>query len=175
MSQDTDQLNAALAAADAGIEAGLARLMDLISIPSVSADPERAGDVLRAAEWLAADLSSMGFDASVRPTARHPMVIGHDTSGPEGAPHVVFYGHYDVQPVDPLELWDADPFRPALVPRPDGETWITGRGASDDKGALMTFIEACRAWKAATGALPCRVTVVLEGEEEITSPSQGLF
>ena len=115
----------------------------------------------------------MGFDASVRDTQGHPMVVGHDNSAPDGVPHVLFYGHYDVQPADPLELWDADPFAPALVKQPDGETWITGRGASDDKGAFMTFIEACRAWKAATGALPCRVTVLLEGEEEIASPLAG--
>lgn len=171
----TKALDAALAAADAGVDSGLERLMELIAIPSISADPAYAGDVRRAADWLAADLGTMGFDASVRPTARHPMVVGHDHTAPDGAPHVVFYGHYDVQPVDPLELWDADPFTPALLPQPDGETWITGRGASDDKGALMTFIEACRAWKAATGALPCRVTVVLEGEEEIASPSLGPF
>lgn len=170
-----DSLEKALAAADAGVEAGLARLMELIAIPSISAEPERAGDVVRAAKWLADDLASMGFEASVRPTERHPMVVAHDTSAADGAPHVVFYGHYDVQPVDPLELWDADPFAPALVAQPDGETWITGRGASDDKGALMTFVEACRAWKAATGALPCRVTMVLEGEEEIASPSLGPF
>ncbi|MEO1790477.1 MAG: M20/M25/M40 family metallo-hydrolase [Pseudomonadota bacterium] len=168
-------LDKALAAADAGVDAGLARLCELIRIPSVSADPAREGDVRRAADWLAADLASMGFDASVRPTDRHPMVVGHDHSAPEGAPHVLFYGHYDVQPEDPLDLWDADPFTPELILQPDGETWITGRGASDDKGALMTFIEACRAWKAATGALPCRVTVLLEGEEEIASPSLGPF
>ncbi|MFN3147537.1 MAG: M20/M25/M40 family metallo-hydrolase [Paracoccaceae bacterium] len=175
MTDHPTPLDGALAAADAGIDAGLARLMELVAIPSVSAEPERAGDVRRAAEWLAADLASMGFDASVRTTERHPMVVGHDTTAPEGAPHVLFYGHYDVQPADPLELWTSDPFTPALVPQPDGETWITGRGASDDKGALMTFIEACRAWKTATGALPCRVTVLLEGEEEITSPSLGPF
>jgi len=172
---DTADLDAALAAADAGVDAGLARLMELIAIPSVSAEARYETDVRRAAEWLAADLASMGFDASVRATRRHPMVVGHDTSAPEGAPHVLFYGHYDVQPADPLDLWDSDPFTPALVPQPDGETWITGRGASDDKGALMTFLEACRAWKAATGALPCRVSVLLEGEEEITSPSLGPF
>lgn len=169
------RLTAALAAADAGLDAGLARLLDLVAIPSISAEAARAGDVRRAAEWLAADLRSMGFDASVRDTTGHPMVVGHDTSAPAGAPHVLFYGHYDVQPADPLGLWDADPFAPALRPQPDGETWITGRGASDDKGAFMTFVEACRAWKSATGTLPCRVTVLLEGEEEITSPSLGPF
>lgn len=175
MNDTTSHLDAALAAADAGVDAGLARLLELVAIPSVSAEAAHAPDVRRAADWLAADLSSMGFDASVRDTQGHPMVVGHDTSAPDGTPHILFYGHYDVQPADPLDLWDADPFAPALVKQPDGETWITGRGASDDKGAFMTFIEACRAWKAATGTLPCRVTVLLEGEEEIASPSLGPF
>ncbi|MDE0045160.1 MAG: M20/M25/M40 family metallo-hydrolase, partial [bacterium] len=175
MSNNKSQLHAALAAAEIGLDAGLARLLELVAIPSISAEAAHAPDVRRAADWLAADLSSMGFDASVRDTQGHPMVVGHDNSAPDSSPHVLFYGHYDVQPADPLDLWDADPFAPALMKQPNGETWITGRGASDDKGAFMTFIEACRAWKAATGALPCRVTVLLEGEEEIASPSLGPF
>ena len=175
MSDATSHLEAALAAVSTGLDAGLARLLELVAIPSISAESAHASDVRRAADWLAADLSSMGFVAGVRNTRGHPMVVGHDYSAPGGAPHVLFYGHYDVQPVDPLDLWVNDPFAPALLKQPDGETWITGRGASDDKGAFMTFIEACRAWKAATGALPCRVTVLLEGEEEIASPSLGPF
>jgi len=131
-----NDLEAALAAADAGVDAGLERLLELIRIPSVSADPSREADVRRAAEWLSADLASMGFEASIRPTERHPMVVGHDRSAPEGAPHVLFYGHYDVQPEDPLDLWHADPFTPALLPQPDGETWISGRGASMTRAPL---------------------------------------
>ena len=79
---------------------------------------------------------------------------------------MLFYGHYDVQPVDPLELWDRDPFEPFIETRPDGSRAIRGRGASDDKGQLMTFVEACRAWKAVAGKLPIRVSILLEGEEE---------
>ncbi len=90
-------------------------------------------------------------------------------------PHVLFYGHYDVQPVDPLALWNSDPFEPTLVPQPDGDMHIVARGASDDKGQLLTFIEACRAWKAATGNLPIRVSMLFEGEEEISSPSLAPF
>ncbi len=175
MSDANPSLKAALDAADAGLDAGLARLLELVAIPSISAESAHKADIQRAADWLVADLTSIGFDASVRQTKGQPMVVGHDTSAPEDAPHVLYYGHYDVQPADPLELWHADPFKPELLKQPDGETWITGRGASDDKGAFMTFIEACRAWKAATGALPCRVTVLLEGEEEIASPSLGPF
>ena len=92
------------------------------------------------------------------------MVVGHQRDG--GGPSVLFYGHYDVQPVDPLELWESDPFDPKLVTRPDGSKMLVGRGTADDKGQLMTFVEACRAWKAVTGRLPVPVTVLLEGEEE---------
>jgi len=79
---------------------------------------------------------------------------------------VLFYGHYDVQPVDPLELWENDPFDPKIVTRTDGSKMLVGRGTADDKGQLMTFVEACRAWKKVTGKLPIPVTVLLEGEEE---------
>jgi acetylornithine deacetylase/succinyl-diaminopimelate desuccinylase-like protein len=81
----------------------------------------------------------------------------------------LFYGHYDVQPVDPLELWQAPPFEPAIATLPDGRKVITGRGACDDKGQVMTFIEACRAWKAVTGSVPLDVTFLIEGEEECGS------
>lgn len=165
----------ALAAADEGLDASLERLMALIRIASISTDPDHAADCVDAAQWLSDELAALGFDASVRPTERHPMVVGHDASAPEGVPHVLFYGHYDVQPVDPIEAWERPPFEPALVPQPDGETWITGRGASDDKGQLLTFVEACRAWKAANATLPLRVSMLFEGEEEIASPSLEPF
>ena len=88
---------------------------------------------------------SIGFDASVRDTPGHPMVVGHH-DGPAGAPHVLFYGHYDVQPVDPLDLWEDDPFDAGAQGTGDhGQKVITGRGSADDKGQLMTFVEACRA------------------------------
>jgi acetylornithine deacetylase/succinyl-diaminopimelate desuccinylase-like protein len=158
------QLDAALAHVDAHIEHSLERLKALIRIKSISTDPAYAGEVRRAAEWLAEDLRSEGFDASARNTPGHPIVVAHG-SGTTG-PHVLFYAHYDVQPVDPLELWNTDPFEPALIRQLDGETHIVARGASDDKGQLMTFLEACRAWRAAGGGLPVRVSMCLEGEEE---------
>jgi acetylornithine deacetylase/succinyl-diaminopimelate desuccinylase-like protein len=92
------------------------------------------------------------------------MVVGHDRTG--SGTSALFYGHYDVQPVDPLELWEHDPFEPAIETRADGTKLIRARGAADDKGQLMTFVEACRAWKAVTGKLPIPVTILLEGEEE---------
>jgi len=156
-----------LARLDDGLDDALERLMTLLRIPSISTDPAFKADCDAAADWLVADLASIGFASAKRPTPGHPMVVAH---GGEGAPHLLFYGHYDVQPVDPLELWDADPFAPAVEDTPKGKV-IRGRGTSDDKGQLMTFIEAMRAWVAEHGALPCRITIFLEGEEESGSPS----
>ena len=158
---------------DAQLDASVERLFSLLRIPSISTDPAFDAECRRAAEWLVADLKSIGFDASVRDTPGHPMVVAHQ-DGPAGSPHVLFYGHYDVQPVDPLHLWEDEPFDPALKER-EGVEVITGRGASDDKGQLMTFVEACRAWKAVHGSLPCRITILFEGEEESGSPSLKPF
>ncbi|GAA5068802.1 M20/M25/M40 family metallo-hydrolase [Roseibacterium beibuensis] len=161
-------MDAVLSRIDSDLDAATGRLFDLLRIPSISTDPAYSADVARAADWLARELSDLGFDASVRPTDGHPMVVAH--GGPEDGRHILFYGHYDVQPVDPLELWSRDPFDPAIEDK-DGRKVIRARGASDDKGQLMTFVEACRAWKAETGTLPARVTIFLEGEEESGSPS----
>ncbi|MFN3388408.1 MAG: M20/M25/M40 family metallo-hydrolase [Allosphingosinicella sp.] len=162
----------ALARVDAGMDETLERLFALLRVPSVSTDPAYADDCRRAAQMLADELGGIGFAARVAPTGGHPMVVAHH-DGP--GPHVLFYGHYDVQPVDPIALWRRDPFDPALETREDGSRYFVARGASDDKGQLRTFIEACRAWKAAAGALPCRVTILLEGEEESGSASLEPF
>ncbi len=95
--------------------------------------------------------------------------------GSAGKPHVLFYGHYDVQPVDPLNLWDKPPFEPQLVELSPGRKVIVGRGACDDKGQVMTFVEACRAWKKVTGSLPIGVTALIEGEEETSSINLPAF
>jgi acetylornithine deacetylase/succinyl-diaminopimelate desuccinylase-like protein len=158
---------------DKNLDASLSRLFELIKIPSVSTDPAFAADCRRAAEWLVADLKTIGFTASVRETEGHPMVVAHH-AGPKGAPHVLFYGHYDVQPVDPLNLWVDDPFD-AKIKEIDGVKVITGRGSSDDKGQLMTFVEACRAYKQVHGELPCEITILFEGEEESGSRSLKPF
>ncbi len=157
-------LDAVLARIDANLDAAMQRLFATLRLKSISTDPAYAGEVRACAEWHAADLREIGFQASVRDTAGHPMVVGHDRAA-DGT-SILFYGHYDVQPVDPLELWETDPFEPKIVTRPDGSRMIVARGSSDDKGQLMTFVEACRAWKAVTGKLPRPITILLEGEEE---------
>ncbi len=164
-------LDPVLARIDANLPKALDRLLDLLRIPSISTDPAYKGDCETAADWLVADLQSIGFEASKRPTPGHPMVVAH--SGGDG-PHVLFYGHYDVQPVDPLNLWNRDPFDPQIEDTPKGKV-IRGRGAGDDKGQLMTFVEACRAWKEVHGTLPANITIFFEGEEESGSPSLTPF
>lgn len=152
---------------DTDLSSATDRLMDLLRIPSISTDPAYDADCDRAADWLVADLNSLGIATEKRQTPGHPMVVGHvDGDGP----HLLFYGHYDVQPVDPLALWSHDPFAPDIHDTAAGKV-IRGRGSSDDKGQLMTFVEACRAWKAVHGTLPCKMTFFLEGEEESGSPS----
>ena len=160
-------LDAVLARIDQTLPEALDRLMELLRIPSISTDPAFRADCARAADWLVEDLRTLGFDATCRPTPGHPMVVGH---GGSGGRHLLFYGHYDVQPVDPLSLWHRDPFDPAIEDTPKGKV-IRARGASDDKGQLMTFLEACRAWVHVHGALPGKLTIFLEGEEESGSPS----
>ena len=163
-------IDAVLKSIDTNLDASVERLFDLLRIESISTDPAYNSECKKAAEVLVSDLASIGFDAKLHETPGHPMVVAHH-DGPENAPHVLFYGHYDVQPVDPLELWDEPPFEPAIKEMPDGSKQITGRGTSDDKGQLMTFVEACRAWKSETGGLPVKVTIFFEGEEESGSPS----
>ena len=159
------QLDQVLAKIDADLDASLERLFAWLRIPSISTDPAYKDHCRAAAEWLKRDLDSFGFGASVRETGGHPVVMGH-AKRDGSAPHVLFYGHYDVQPVDPLELWETPPFEPRMATLPDGRKVISARGACDDKGQVMTFIEACRAWKAVTGSLPVGITMLIEGAEE---------
>jgi acetylornithine deacetylase/succinyl-diaminopimelate desuccinylase-like protein len=165
------QLQPVLDRIDADFDNALQRLFALLRIKSISADPAFAGDCKAAADHLAADIATLGFETEVRPTAGHPAIVAKRNSGADkGArPHVLFYGHYDVQPVDPLELWHRPPFEPAIADHADGRKIIVARGAEDDKGQLMTFVEACRAWTSVTGSLPLDLTILIEGEEEIGS------
>lgn len=168
-------ISAVLACADKALPQSLDRLFDLVRIKSISTDPAYKADCRKAAEWLVRELTALGFDASVRDTPGHPMVVAHHAAGSPDAPHALFYGHYDVQPVDPLDLWENDPFEPAIKEIEAGRKVITGRGTSDDKGQLLTFVEACRAYKEINGTLPVRITILFEGEEESGSPSLKPF
>ncbi|PVH28742.1 dipeptidase [Pararhodobacter oceanensis] len=162
-------LDPVLAHVDSTLDDSLERLKALLRVPSISTDPAFKEDCDRAADWMVNELQSLGFASEKHATPGHPMVVAHDAGDVEGL-HVLFYGHYDVQPVDPLELWSRDPFDPAVEETANGKV-IRGRGAADDKGQLMTFVEACRAWKAVHGSLPVKVSMFFEGEEESGSPS----
>ena len=157
-----------LASIDADFAAHQQRWLDWLRIPSISAQPKHAADCRAAAEYARAQLSELGFTVSVRETAGHPVVVAHHP-GPGGAvPHLLYYGHYDVQPADPIELWNSPPFEPRLVDGPHGKR-VYARGAVDDKGQVSMWLGAFRAWHEQTGTLPCRITALIEGEEETGS------
>ena len=169
----TQQTEKVLEHAVDNLDAGIERLMELLRIESVSTDPAYRDSCRAAARWCAEHLKESGVDAELHETGTpdspgHPVVYGH-CPGPEGyrGPHVLFYGHYDVQPPDPLDKWDSPPFEPTL--HRDGHPRIVARGAVDDKGQVMTFLEALRVWKETTGEIPLRLTIILEGEEECGS------
>lgn len=172
-------------------KAGIERLLNWLRIPSVSTDPARRADVRRAAEWSVEHLKESGLRVEVRETGSvgadgrgsgHPIVMGY--GGPESreVPHVLFYGHYDVQPADPLELWESPPFEPVVKGTGKGTAAepgerVVARGSCDDKGQVMMFLEALRAWKEAEGKVcgGVRFTVMLEGEEESGSVNLEAF
>ena len=162
-------LPAVLDKIDAELDNSIGRLFDFLKIQSVSTDPSYKEHCKAAAEFVARDLKSLGFDASLRPTGGHPVVVGKGGNGNGKTPRVLFYGHYDVQPVDPLDLWETPPFEPRIAKTRDGRKIIVARGACDDKGQVMTFVEALRAFKAVTGEIPLPVTMMIEGEEECGS------
>jgi acetylornithine deacetylase/succinyl-diaminopimelate desuccinylase-like protein len=160
---------------DRNRDRAIERWKELLRIPSIGTDPAHRADTRRAAEWLAESLRTIGFEASLRDTAGQPMVVAHHP-GPGGnrRPHILYYGHYDVQPAEPLELWHSPPFEPTVVETEWGPRMVA-RGAVDDKGQVMTWVEALRAWHQVHGTLPVRVSVLLEGEEESGSPSLEAF
>lgn len=166
-------LERVLSTIDENLDRSLERLFALMRIESVSTDPAYAKNCRVAAEWLSQELARIGLDASVRDTKGHPMVVAHSRT-PDAGPHVLFYGHYDVQPADPVELWNTPAFDPQMR-MVAGRKAIVGRGSADDKGQLMTFVEALRAFVEAEGKPPLRVSILLEGEEETGSPSLAPF
>jgi acetylornithine deacetylase/succinyl-diaminopimelate desuccinylase-like protein len=153
---------------EANLDAARDRWFELLRIPSISTQPAHAADCHTAAQWLREQLAGIGFRAEIRATAGHPVVLAHHDGPGANAPHLLYYGHYDVQPAEPLDLWDRPPFEPTLVDGPHGKR-VYARGAVDDKGQVMLWLEALRAWHDTTGTLPVRVTVLIEGEEEIGS------
>ena len=166
-------------------EHAVARLGQLLSIPSVSTDPAYQEHVHKAARWIDAFCAELGMSVSISqppgPDGKqgHPIVLAKTTPKmvEPGATHrVLFYGHYDVQPPDPVAGWTSPPFEPTVRNTPDGrEQAIYARGASDDKGQVMCFLEALRAYHATETKLPCHVTVLIEGEEECGSVSLPAF
>ncbi len=144
-------------------------LSEFLLIPSVSTEPDHAADIRQAAIWVVNKLQKLGFQVELRETARHPVVFGHlviDAS----LPTILIYGHYDVQPPDPLDEWITPPFSPTIR---DGH--IYARGATDNKGQCLTYLEAMEAMLSVSGRLPLNVKVLIEGEEEIGSPNLGPF
>ena len=141
-----------------------------LAIPSISALPEHAGDVRACAEWTAAHMKHVGLEhVRIIDTPGNPVVYG-DWLHAAGAPTILFYGHYDVQPVDPLELWESPPFEATVR---EGE--IYARGAADDKGQVFMHLKAVEALLRAGGRLPVNIRFILEGEEEIGSVNLETF
>ena len=138
-------------------------LCEFLRIPSVSADPKCKADVIQAAQWIAEQLSRLNFTAEIIPTDGHPLVFAQSPAIP-GAPTVLVYGHYDVQPADPLNKWTTPPFEPS---RRNGNLYA--RGATDDKGQIFTHIKSAEAWIKTAGKLPMNLKFLIEGEEEVGS------
>jgi len=166
----TDNRQASLEYAQKNQEEFLNQLIDFCKLPSISTDPEAVPDIQRTAEWVAEKLTSIGIEnVRIMPTAKHPVVYGdHMYAGPD-APTILVYGHYDVQPADPLELWETPPFEPTLR---DGKLYA--RGASDMKGQTLAGIFAVEAILK-QGQLPVNIKFMIEGEEEIGSPSLSAY
>ncbi|HKJ01848.1 MAG TPA: M20/M25/M40 family metallo-hydrolase, partial [Longimicrobiales bacterium] len=149
---------------DANLGRFRAEMYDFLRIPSVSAKAEHNGDMKRTAEWLMDRLREAGLEPSLHPTPGHPVVLGEWRGAGAAAPTVLIYGHYDVQPPEPLEEWESPPFEPT---ERDGK--VFARGSADDKGQLYMHVKALEAHLQTTGTLPFNVIVLAEGEEEVGS------
>lgn len=169
----TQPLPAILDHIEADLDNARDRWFDLLRIPSVSAQPAHNADCNAAAAWVCRYLGAIGFTARVIATPGQPVVLAHHP-GTANGPHLLYYGHYDVQPAEPLELWHSGPFNPVTVDGPHGPR-VVARGAVDDKGQVMMWLEALRAWHAVAGGPPMPVTVLIEGEEEVGGPNLEPF
>jgi acetylornithine deacetylase/succinyl-diaminopimelate desuccinylase-like protein len=145
-------------------------LFDFLRIPSVSARSEHKADMEHAAKWVSDNMRAAGLTSEILPTPGHPIVLGEWRKAPAGAPTILVYGHYDVQPVEPLDLWTNPPFEPTMR---DGR--IYARGSVDDKGQLFVHMKALEAHLAARGKLPVNIIVLAEGEEEVGSDNLEAF
>ena len=152
-----------------GVNRWLDDLFTLLRFPSISTDSNHAPDVQACADWLAGKLTEFGLESEIRPTPKHPVVLGRNQHV-EGRLNVLLYGHYDVQPVDPVELWDSAPFDPEVR---NGKIWA--RGATDNKGQFFAHLCGLAETIEEHGDLPVNLTVLLEGEEEIGSPNLRPF
>jgi acetylornithine deacetylase/succinyl-diaminopimelate desuccinylase-like protein len=160
-----------LRAIDQGFGQTLARLSEFLRFPSIATDPAHDADCRAAADWLKRQFEGLGLDCNIHTSTGQPIVVARYEppaavlSSKAHVPHVLFYGHYDVQPADPLSLWTTPPFEPRVAKDARGRDCIYARGAADDKGQVMTFVDAMRAWLA-QGPLPFRITLLIEGDEE---------
>jgi len=170
---DATPLASVLATIDHRRDASLAQLKEFLAIPSVSTQPAHKGDMLKCAAWLSDQLREAGFAVRVEATPGHPIVLAKNEHKP-GRPTVLIYGHYDVQPPEPLDLWQSPPFEPTVRKTEAGADAVYARGAVDDKGQVWAHVEALTAWQA-HGGLPVNVTLLIEGEEEIGSEHLEAF
>jgi acetylornithine deacetylase/succinyl-diaminopimelate desuccinylase-like protein len=166
-------LERVLATLDSRKHQSLTALKDFLRIPSVSTKPEHKSDMLRCANWIVDQLKFAHLDAKVMETRGHPCVVARNKHV-AGRPTILFYGHYDVQPPEPLELWNSPPFEPTVRKDDNGFDAVFARGAVDDKGQVWAHIEAITAWQA-HGGLPVNLIMLIEGEEEIGSENLEEF
>ena len=167
-------LDKVLSAVDSRKQQSVETLKRFLSIPSVSTKPEHRPDMVRCAEWLRDQVARAGLDAKVMPTKGHPVVVAKNEHKPN-RPTILFYGHYDVQPPEPLELWTTPPFEPMVRKDDGGHDAVFARGAVDDKGQVWCHVEAAQCWNDVAGGLPVNVTMLIEGEEEIGSENLEKF
>ena len=168
---ETGMLNGVLQYANSHRDIFLAELKEFLSLPSVSALPEHRSDVQRTAQWLADQFTAIGLRrATVNPTAGHPIVTAEWLEAGADKPTVLIYGHYDVQPVDPIELWHSGPFQAEVR-----DSYLYARGSSDDKGQTFVHVKALESFLKTTGKLPVNVKLIVEGEEEIGGPNLDAF